>query len=43
MKDNYFVVEKNYEEHHSLVDKCLMFYLINLILLEVLGHNISDI
>ena len=37
----YFVVEEHYEEYNSLVDKCLMLYLINLILLGVLGHNIS--
>ena len=42
-QEHYFVVEEHYEEYHSHVNKCLMLYLISLILLGVLGHNTSYI
>ena len=42
-QEHYSVVEEHYEEYHSLVNKCLMLYLISLILLGVLGHNTSYI
>ena len=41
-EEYYFIAEEHYEEYHSLVDKCLMLWLINVILLVALGHNIFD-
>ena len=40
-QEYYFVAEEHYEEYHSLVDKCLMLFIIIVIVLGVLEHNIS--
>ena len=40
-QEYYFVAKEHSEEYHSLVDKCLMLFIIIVIVLGVLEHNIS--